>query len=813
MSSRHRIRRHVVFLLILGSVASFSQPIVNPSLLTTPWTAMWIAGEPVNIWTGVFPESLKRHAVYKFRKVFDVGAKPDHFVVHVSADTRYKLYVNGTLVSLGPARGDLLHWNFETVDIAPLLVVGKNSIASLVWNEGPTRPEAQITLMTAFILQGNSAEEEVVNTNDTWKVARDPGYEPLTPRTTGYYVAGPGELVRMRDVITGWEAATYDDTSWSKAQQVVQGIPKGVFTFAPVTWMLVPSMLPQLERTLQRMDRVRKVTGVNVPAAFPKTKAPVVIPANTKAEFLIDNGVLTNAYPTLNFSKGKDASISLAYAEALYIRKDQNLSGRTVPYMPKGNRNEIEGKTFVGRRDSIISNGNNNQSFTALWYRTYRYVLLRVQTAAEPLTVDDLYGTFTGYPFPLTASLQADDPSIQKNLEVGWRTARLCATETYMDCPYYEQLQYFGDTRIQALVTLFNSSDDRLVRSAIIQGDRSRLAEGVTMSRFPTASTQIIPPFSLWWIGMVHDYWMYRDDPEFIKSMLPGTREVLSFFKRYQMPDGSLKGLPYWIFTDWVTSKGWKDGVAPLGAEGNSSILDVQLMWTYQLAAQLEMELGLKDMAAEYLAQAERLGSTIRKKYWKVGRGLLADTPEKDIYSQHANALSILSGLATGSEAKAVAEKLLADQDLAPASIYFKYYVHLALVKAGFGNDYLTWLGKWNENIDMGLTTWAEMSNVEGSRSDCHAWGSSPSVEFYRIVLGIDSSAPGFKKVKFEPRPGLLKNISGTIPHPSGLIKASVALDKGKWRVRVELPATITGELVWQGKSYPLNEGTNQFYL
>ncbi|MEJ0033878.1 MAG: hypothetical protein WDO15_27680 [Bacteroidota bacterium] len=46
--------------------------------------------------------------------------------------------------------------------------------------------------------------------------------------------------------------------------------------------------------------------------------------------------------------------------------------------------------------------------------------------------------------------------------------------------------------------------------------------------------------------------------------------------------------------------------------------------------------------------------------------------------------------------------------------------------KAGLGKDYLKWLAKWDENVAMGLTTWAEMSDVAGSRSDCHAWGFEP---------------------------------------------------------------------------------------
>ena len=322
-------------------------------------------------------------------------AVPGSFVIHVSADNRYKLFVNGNMVSLGPARGDLFHWNFETVDIARYLVAGDNTIGALVWNEGPTRPEAQVSLMTGFILQGNGAAEEIVNTNDTWKAVRDESYESLTPRAIGYYVAGPGELIRMKSFVRGWEVNGFDDANWQKAQQIVQGVPKGVFTFAPVTWMLVPSMLPQMEMSTQRMSAVRKATGVTVPSGFPKTKAPLTIPANTKAELLIDNAVLTNAYPTLIFSQGRDAGISLAFAEALYV------TGRIVQNMPKGNRDEVDGKTFIGRRDSLISDGTKNQSFTSLWYRTYRYVLLKVETRAEPLVIEDLFGTFTGYPFKL----------------------------------------------------------------------------------------------------------------------------------------------------------------------------------------------------------------------------------------------------------------------------------------------------------------------------------------------------------------------------------------------------------------------------
>jgi alpha-L-rhamnosidase len=804
------IRSHALLLL---AVISFHVAAQLPAGELKPWKAQWITGPgpALNLWSGVFPNELNEYGVFKFRKTFALEARPSSFVIHVSADNRYKLYVNGALVSLGPARGDAFHWNYETVDIAVYLKDGDNVLAAVVWNDGPDKPEAQISLMTAFIVQGKSPAEEVVNTNASWKCIQDESHQPLPVRSAGYYVAGPGELVNMNQQIRGWEQVGFDDSGWKPARLVLQGLPKGVFTFAPTSWMLVPSPIPQMMLREQRMESVRKASGVKVPAGFPKSKAPVVIPPRTKVSMLIDNGILTNAYPVLQFSGGENTTFSLMYAEALYIHTNENISGWRIPSMPKGNRNEIEGKVLIGKRDSVVSDGSANQVFSPLWWRTYRYIQLDVVTKDEPLTIDDFYGLFTGYPFEFNATLITENTFLKKNLEIGWRTAQLCAVETYMDCPYYEQLQYVGDTRIQALVSLFNSGDDRLMRNAINQIDQSRLPEGITLSRYPTAMPQMIPTFSLWWIGMVYDYWRYRPDMEYVKAKLPGTREVLKAFQSYQSEDGALKNVPYWIFSDWVEGYGWNSGVAPVGGDGRSAMLDLQLLWAFQVAAELEENLGLKDLAEVYRNKASQLASVIRTLYWVEGKDMLADTSDKTLFSQHTNSLGILTGVIAGDEAKRVAQKLLTDQSLAPASIYFKYYLHRALVKAGMGNDYLKWLGKWEENIQLGLTTWAEMSDVSRSRSDCHAWGSSPNIELYRIVLGIDSDAPGFSKVKIEPHLGDLKNIRGSMPHPQGTLSSSYRFEKKKWLIELTLPKGVTGAFVWQGKIYPLKEEKNVF--
>lgn len=787
----------LIFATLTSSTkAQFGPPTGEPDVINKRWHAQWITVPNTT------PDG---YGVYLFRKTIELTSKPTHFKIHVSGDNRYKLFVNEKLVSMGPARGDIAHWNYETVDIAPYLKAGKNTIAAQVWNEGEFKPEAQITFRTGFILQGATSAESAINTNNTWLCEKDNSFAPLVFRTRGYYVAGAGEIRNMALSPKNWQSEGFDDKNWQKARPVGGGVPKNILgAFGTMSgWMLVPSIIPQMELKDERLAKVVSNEGITgLPIGFPAQKSEVTIPANSKVTLILDQSYLTNAYPNVEFSGGKSASITLRYAEALF----KNTS--------KGNRNETAGKTFIGRADSLVSDGSQRQKFISLTYRTYRYVQLSIVTQNEAITLNDIYGTFTGYPFQMNAQLSGNQPEMDKMLEIGWRTARLCAYETYMDCPYYEQLQYIGDGRIQALVSLYNSGDDRLVKNAINLMDFSRTPEGVTLSRHPSYTPQFIPTFSLWYIGMLQDYARYGADIEFVRSKISGTRQILSYFKSYQQADGSLKNSPQWMFTDWVDNfKEWRAGMGPMSANGTSAVLDFQLLWAYQVAEDLETKLGNAAFAAQYQQEIATLKKTIRAKYWDSAKKLFADREEKDEFSQHTNSLAILTGLATPQEANEIANQLITNTKLAPASIYFKYYLHQALIKAGKGNDYLKWLDKWRENIQMGLTTWAETSDVDKTRSDCHAWGSSPNIEFYRTILGIDSDGLAFSKVKIQPHLGQMTEISGKMPHPKGSIAASYKLENGKWKIQIELPKTTTGNLVWKGKTIALKEGVNNFNI
>jgi alpha-L-rhamnosidase len=223
--------------------------------------------------------------------------------------------------------------------------------------------------------------------------------------------------------------------------------------------------------------------------------------------------------------------------------------------------------------------------------------------------------------------------------------------------------------------------------------------------------------------------------------------------------------------------------------------------------------LGMPAYAELYRKKAAQLKQTIQTKYWDPAKKLYADTQDKNVYSQHANSLAILTGVVKDADMAVVSKNILADTTLTQCTIYFKYYMHQALEKGGLGNDYINWLGIWRDNIKMGLTTWAETSDLHNNRSDCHAWGASPNIEFYRMVLGIDSYAPGFSKVKIEPHLGTLTNVSGEIPHPNGKVEVAYFLEKDKWKIKISLPQNTPGVFIWKGKRYPLKAGENSFVM
>ena len=803
--SLSEILRLAVWLLasVIPLSAGQAQTASNPELLSKVWSAAWITAPSA-------PST--DYGVFHFRKNFALPTPPDHFLIHVSADNRYRLFVNGTSVSVGPARGDTAHWRYETVDIAPQLRAGSNVIAAVVWNFGALRPLAQMSHGTGLIVQGNSRAESAVNSDASWKVLRNGAITPVRValKHDAYIVAGPGEQVDGATYPWDWQNLAFNDSAWQASRVLERGTPHGAAV--DPGWCLVPRNIPPAEEVPQRFAAVRRCSGVSAKDEFLSGKSPWQIPAHTQATLLLDQAFETTAYPQLLVSGGRGSTVTLTYAEALMTTNGVRADSDGV----KGNRNEIEGREMDGNQDRLLPDGGGQRFFSTLWVRTYRYVELKVETADQPLTIHDFHGRFTAYPFKENGSFTSDDPVLSDIWKVGWRTARLCAFETYMDCPYYEQMQYIGDTRIQSLISLYVSGDDRLMLNAIELFDQSRIPEGITQSRYPSKDQQLISTFSLFWIDMVHDYWMHRDDSAFVREKLVGIASVINWFEqRVDTRTGMLGPLPYWSFVDWP--KEWPatnhhmPGQPKGAAEGGSSIITLQFGDTLEHAAELYRAFGKTENAEHCRKLAASLRAATMKLCWDEKRQLLADTPAKTDFSQHANVMAVLSGAVESDRARELIGRVAQDQNITECTCYFRFYLLQAMKLAGLGDQYVSQLQQWRDMLGRGLTTFAE--RPDPTRSDCHAWSASPTYEMLATVCGIEPASPGFKTVKIAPHFGYLTRIAGRMPHPAGVIEMQLTRTGDRIQGTITLPPTLNGEFVWHGHTIRLHSGKQDVEL
>ena len=815
-----------MFLIVLVSLLSFS----SRALLTAQTTqAADSEADPAHrnwhaAWITHASAPLREPIVLHFRRVLHLDVAPASYPVRVSADNRFILFVNGQRVGDGPARGDLNHWRYERFDLAPYLKAGENRITATVWNWGLYAPVAQDSDRTAFLLEseatGTDGGVEGISTPEGWQVKIDPGRTPLdrgsvTLRT--YMAAGPGEQVDAARTDYDWQSEDTEAGWAAVASPMRDAIFPGVAqahsadTTGDNHWALVPDRLPHMEYSPAPAGEVVRISAAGaaqsgglMPSssqeaawkAFPAK--PIRLPAHTHLHLLLDRKTLTTAYPELTVTGGKGSSIRMTYAEALY-----DAAGN------KGDRNEVANRRALGLNDLFLPDGGAGRRFEPLWWRTWRYLDLEIETGDEPLTLDALTAHFTAYPFEERASFESPDQELAKIWQVSWRTARLDAHETYMDTPYYEQLQYVGDTRIQALISYAVAGDDRLARQALEAFNDSRSPDGLTRSRYPGSLPQTIPPFSLLYVGMLHDYWLYRPDPTPVRASLEGTRGILDWFAAHERPDGLLEKLPWWSFIDWVPS----GEIPTYDTHDESCVTTLQYLGALDAASDMEKALGDPQLASRYQSRAAHVRSGIYAKCWSEERELIADNSDRKIFSQQANIMAVLYDVVPKNSQQAVLRKMMAIEPgttpdgIMSASYYFRFYLARALDHAGMADDYLQSLDPWRKLLPLHFSTWPEIPG--DTRSDSHAWSAHPIYDMLTLVAGIEPASPGFATVRIEPHLGSLRSLTATFPHPDGAISVDYHRSTTGLDATITLPGKLAGNFNFHGKSWPLKPGEN----
>lgn len=746
------------------------------------------------IWTSLPYDDTEPGFCY-FRKAMELFQLPAKAICRISADSRYCFYVNGRLLSRGPCKGDGQVWFYDEVDLAPLLKKGENVLAAIVLRYPPSLGKGNRSVWRsekpAFAMRGMPEEEW--NTDSAWKtyLPRHIRIHGDYPDTNRLYIQ---EEAGGEPFLQDWRMPGYDDSEWADAFSYPG--PIGSPALAP--GFQRPRPIPFLYETPCRFAGVFRLAE----SSFPKEDwdlllqqdKPLRLAPGSEEIVEIMAERLTTGYLELSLAGGAGSRIEILQAES-YSRPSNRPEG---PY--KSDRLDWQGGQLEGPNDIYRPAGygtvEHPETYEPFWMRTFRFIRLRIATGSEPLTVCRFAYRETGYPLDVQTKVSASDATLADIWAISENSLRACMQETYIDCPFYEQLQYAMDSRSEMLYTYSISADDRLARQTIDDFARSQRADGLINACYPTCKPNVIPEFSIYYILMLHDHMMYFGDDALIRRYLPVAERILGFFAGLvngqgmvgRIPGTEMPGGCYWGFVDWA--EGWPVGVPPASRRGPLTMDSLMFCLGLQKAAELADFLGHTRQAEEYRSMAASLKQAVRE-HCSGSKGLLQDGPGLAQYCQHVQVFAALTGTLTGQDARESMLYTLNHPEIPQCSVAMGYYLFRALEITGLYQHTDALWDKWRKMLSNHLTTCQE-SDGDYVRSDCHAWGALALYELPSAILGIRPAKPGYSSVRFSPTPGVLTCAEGQVITPKGLIKAGWKLENGKIQKWITLPEGLT---------------------
>ncbi|KAL2843340.1 Six-hairpin glycosidase-like protein [Aspergillus pseudoustus] len=741
-----------------------------------------------------------------FRKRFHLQQVPTTPVeIHITADTRYKLYLNGQLAHWGPVKGDERRWFYDTIDVQPFLRQGDNHVAVHVLRYfHATQYATSFARMPIGGLYIRTITPELdvgLDTNPTWETAIDAGSKIRADDPFDIFMHIFEQVDRQSDVHLTWVPAKVIgvlDEDW--------GIT--------LPWKLCPRLIPRQKQQAIRFSKVQNISSSVNEAAWEQLISPSAdcagISLHPGTSHHIELVVENHTTALLAFrlgGNGAGSNIRVTYGECY---EDEPV---IFPFnRRKGDRCDTT-KQIIGPSDHYTVGGvkaarfgydtweSSQEVYQPFHYRTFRCIALDINVvASDHLTVLGLDAIKTNYPLLHKAAFSTGDEWVSKLWEISIRTLENCMHDCYEDCPFYEQLQYPMDTRSSSLFTYLVSGDDRLARQAIIQlHDTFLPSVGLCSSRSTSSAMQrqIIPAFSLYWICMVVDHYEYYADADFARQFTGVCDSILQTFSgRVDAQLGLVRAFNtvLWEYTDWTRS--WAPGGVPPAVKrtGVSTYTNCLYAYTLKRLAWLLGFLDRKGLADEYTWRADSITTTVQKHCFDgefFTDGLATEPVPNSDYSQHSQVWAILSGAAGPDISSHIMNYCLthgdpwsqAPYDVLPdgqtppnndspsersftqTSISFSLYTIRAMAAAGdtvYHAHFHKFWDLWKAQVAQNVSTWAEDSVVV--RSDCHAWGSVPIHEFVTEVAGVKPAAPGWSTVSFKPRLQLFPQLHARVP-------------------------------------------------
>ncbi len=263
--------------------------------------------------------------------------------IHVSADERFELFLDGRRITRGPNRSTVDFWSYKTYEIR--LAPGAHRMEALCWSLGPLSPMAQLTWRGGFVLKADGPYDAKLTTGKgPWRAAWLEGLRLDPPKVGAIFGVG-GELT-ARGAGPQWKEGAWTDVVVVRGP--VRDQPYGIWKAG---WRLHPSTLPDmLDRRVGpgRIVAVVRHTRPDEPfgeggdpaeiaqwQAVVDGRGEVTVPTGEERTVLWDLGDYYCAHPYAEISGADDARLEWAWAESLYLP-----GGRA-----KGHRDEFRARS------------------------------------------------------------------------------------------------------------------------------------------------------------------------------------------------------------------------------------------------------------------------------------------------------------------------------------------------------------------------------------------------------------------------------------------------------------------------------------
>ena len=760
------------------------------------WTA-YPGGDLINRWVQV-------------RRVLTLDAAPTRAVVHVTADTRYRLFVNGEAVNEGPARGFQDAWPYDSVDITPWLVAGENVIAAIAYNYGIGTHSYVHQGYAGFILWGE-VDGQPIHSDRTWKVRDCPQH--LRHQTQTSMQQDWQEFVDGRRWDGDWTRAGYDDSHWPPASYF------GARAMGSPPWhALVPRDIPLLRRTVLAPARLHATA--NGPALAEAAAATDVVRCFDETAltwtavgqpwqddwFSVPASAGTIAY-ALDFGREMVASALIEVRGAI---GGEVIDALWTEWCEGAQPVFHRGHAGFGHRYFCRPGDQTDESFQP-W--GCRHLVLVVRGAAQGLSLR-LRMRDAVYPVERRGRMASSDPLVARIFEMCAHTQEATMTDAYND-PFREKGMWWGDAHCHFDNSQRLMADDRLFVRGLRLIGRQTLPNGLTYALAPTKSHEcVLPDFTLMWIETLHQHYWYSGSPALFGEHVDKVLHALDYFAGEAAATGLLwLDWRYWLFLDW--SAPHKDGCPTL--------YNLQYLRTLELAASMLSIIGHR-RASEVQARAVALRTVISERLWDAERGLPLDGLDWEgrpvpAESLHNRVMAIRNGVWPEHHRGWIEGDLLPFlagprprgdrlyEDLDPTADrhaltpYFMQFAYEVLEHAGHGAAVVGNIQRWwGDMLERGLITTEEAWNARpGIGSLCHAWASHPIQHLPATLLGIRQTAPNWDAVRLAPV-FVGDHADGAIDTPHGVLAVAWQRTAGGVDLRWSLPPGMRACIVLAGE-------------